>query len=65
MYWNRKDKGVYKVIVQLVVRYITQKFKRRIEVLGVCRGICYNMLNVGVCSGMQGLLAMLVLEGQV
>ena len=32
MYWYRKGKGVYKVIVQLVVRYITQKFKRRIEV---------------------------------
>ena len=53
MYWYRKGKGVCKVKVQLVVRYVTQKFKRRIEVLGVCRGIGYNMLNgcVGVCGG--------------
>ena len=45
------------MIVQLVMRYVTQKFKRGIEVLGVCRGICFYMLNVGLCSGMQGLLA--------
>ena len=48
MYWCRKGKVVYKVIAQLVVRHVTRKFKRRIEVLGVCRGICYYMLNVGV-----------------
>ena len=53
MYWYRKGKGEYKVVVQLVMRHVTQKFKRRIEVLGVCRGICYYMLNVGVgaCRG--------------
>ena len=60
MYWYRKGKGVYKVIVQLVVRYITQKFKCRIEVLGGMYGNMLLHVECGVCRVMQGLLAMLV-----